>query len=323
MPTGNGAYIVHRTLARRIAGYRLCGYAPYWTLVPWVLRRLCPAAGAGLIHTTPDYAVFFQRPRLPLIVTFHNYVLDAGMRPYSSKLQRLHYLTDLRLWIRRAVAGADAITAVSRYTAALAAADLGITRPVRVITNAVDTDMFRPSNARGNDREEVRVFFSGNLTRRKGVQWLADIAERIDSNVCIYYTRGLRTRCGLPSHPRLKPLGPVPFEQMPKRYREMDIFLLPTVREGFSMAVLEAMACGLPVVASRCASLPEQIDHGSGGYLCGLGNVEQFAERINRLAGSPELRRTMGGYNRSRTETRFALPRMIAAYQELFETVWA
>ena len=59
---------------------------------------------------------------------------------------------------------------------------------------------------------------------------------------------------------------------------------MPTVREGLSLAVLEAMACGLPVVASACSSLPEQIDNGMGGFLCPVGDVVAFAEKI-KLTG--------------------------------------
>jgi glycosyltransferase involved in cell wall biosynthesis len=116
-------------------------------------------------------------------------------------------------------------------------------------------------------------------------------------------------------------MGPVPLAQMPDRYREMDILLLPTVREGCSMSVLEAMACGLPVVASNCSSLPEQIEDGKGGYLCPVGDVEAFAEKINLLAASSRMRREMGDYNRDRAETKFTIDRMIAGYQSVFNEV--
>ena len=125
---------------------------------------------------------------------------------------------------------------------------------------------------------------SVNLTRRKGAHWLPEIAKHLNSNIKINYTQGLRTRSILPDLPNLRSIGTVEFEQMPARYRQMDILLMPTVREGFSLAVLEAMACGLPVVASHCSSLPEQIDEGKGGFLCPVGDAQSFAEKINFLA---------------------------------------
>ncbi len=96
---------------------------------------------------------------------------------------------------------------------------------------------------------------------------------------------------------------------------------MPTVREGFGMAVAEAMACGLPVVASDCSSIPELIDDGKGGYLCPVGDVKAFAEKINLLAESPNLRREMGEYNRTKVEKMFTLEKMAKGYQELFEEV--
>ena len=101
----------------------------------------------------------------------------------------------------------------------------------------------------------------------------------------------------------------------------MDILLMPTVREGFGLAVAEAMACGLPVVASDCSSIPELIDDGKGGYLCPIGDVDAFAEKINLLAESPTLRREMGEYNRTKVEKLFTLDRMVKNYQALFEEV--
>ena len=75
----------------------------------------------------------------------------------------------------------------------------------------------------------------------------------------------------------------------------------------------------LPVVATECSSLPELIDHGKGGFLCPLGDVDAFAQKINHLAESPQLRREMGEYNRARVERMFTLERMVGEYEDLFQ----
>ncbi len=82
----------------------------------------------------------------------------------------------------------------------------------------------------------------------------------------------------------------------------------------------KALAC-LPVVTTDSSSLPELIDHGKGGFLCPLGNVDAFAEKINYLAESPQLRREMGEYNRAKVERMFTLERMVREYVELFKEV--
>lgn len=321
MGWGNGAYIVHRHLESHIEGYRVVGYHPNWTLIPCILPLVAPFRNVDLVHTTPDYALFFHRRSAPIVISFQNYVLDGWMRPYSSLLQRLHYRTDLRLFTESALKKAHTVTAVSKFTAKLVRQDLACSRPIRIIYNGVDTELFRPKPSSQSDRGEIRVFFSGNLTRRKGAQWLAAIANQLEKNVQIYFTHGLRTRNTLPYHDNLKPIGPVPFKGMPTRYHQMDILLMPTVREGLSLAVLEAMSSGLPVVASDCSSLPEQIDNGRGGFLCPIGDVDAFADKINFLAESPKLRQEMGEYNRAKVEKYFTLEWMIKEYKNLFEEV--
>jgi glycosyltransferase involved in cell wall biosynthesis len=87
--------------------------------------------------------------------------------------------------------------------------------------------------------------------------------------------------------------------------------------------VAEAMACGLPVIASDCSAIPELIDNGKGGFLCSVGDVKAFAEKINLLADSPKLRKQMGEYNRARVEKLFTLDRMVKKYRELFDEVLA
>lgn len=125
----------------------------------------------------------------------------------------------------------------------------------------------------------------------------------------------------MPCRSNLKNLGRLAFDEMPDLYRSADILLFPTVREGFGLAAAEAMACGLPVVATDCSALPELIDEGKGGYLCPVGDVADFAEKINFLAENPGLRHEMGQYNRAKVEEKFTLDRMIKQYRELFEEV--
>jgi len=321
MAWGNGAYVVHQYLERYLKEYRVIGYHPYLTLIPFVLPAAFPLKSSDLIHTTPDYAVYFYRKSTPLVLSFQNYVLDRWMRQFSSWGQWAHYATNLRMWTKLALQKAHTITAVSYHTARLIRQDLRILEFIKVIYNGVDIDHFTPRRPPMSEQKEVRVFFSGNTTRRKGANWLPSIAKQLQKNVRIYYTKGLRTQTGLASHPKLKSVGFVSFKEMPNRYREMDILVAPTVREGFSLAVLEAMACELPVVASDCSSLPEQIDDGNGGFLCPVGDVNAFAEKINLLADSPNLRREMGEYNRAKVEKMFSLDRMVKEYQELFDEV--
>ena len=276
---------------------------------------------ADLIHTTPDYAIFSAKKSVPLVITFHNYVMDKWMRQYASLAQKIHYTSDLKLWTYLAVKQASAITAVSHYTAGIIKQELCIESPVRVIHNGIDIDNFKPSLTIKPKSKEISIFFSGNLTHRKGAHWLPAISDKLDSNIRIYYTKGLRRRGSLPASERLQSIGSVSYNDMPQRYRDMDILLMPTVREGFGLSIAEAMACGLPVVATNCSAIPELIDEGKGGFLCPPGDVDAFAEKLNILANSPKMRREMGEYNRSKVEEKFTLVRMVKEYKRLFHEI--
>lgn len=318
VPSGSGAIVVHRQLEAALPGYRVAPYSPRLEWFPWLLCTRRPS-NADLIHTTSDYGSLVASRSSRLVVTCHNYLLDRFMRPYSSALQRLHYRTNLRYWTRRSLQRASIVTAVSRFTADLVASDLQYPGAIRVIPNGVDTKRFRPASS--NDRRGLRVLVSGNLTIRKGVHWLQPIAKRLDPEIRILCASGLRGRDVRWDADNIQSLGRVSWQDMPQLYQSVDVVLMPTVREGMSLAVLEAMACGLPVVATDCSSLPEQVHHGQGGFLCRLGAVVEFAEALNVLNQDRVLCRQMGEYNRVRAETAFTLDLVAERYRDVFDEV--
>lgn len=318
-PYGNGAFVVHSQLAAALKNYKLIPYNPKLAFFPPLLYPIGKSLPASLVHVPLDYAVFHAHRHVPLVATLHNYLLDDGFGPYGSWLQRLHWKTDLRQFYKRGIERADVLTAVSHFTAELAKRDLGITKPIKVIYNGVDEQKFTPGKRRAGG--EIRVLFSGNLSLRKGAQWLLPIIQRLDERITIYYTSGLRGNSALVAHPRLRPLGRIPHEKMPDVYRDMDILLFPTVREGFGLAAVEAMACGLPVVATNGSALPEVVTHGQGGFLCPQGDVEAFASAIQALVEDAPLCQQMGEFNRVTVEQRFTLARMLEEYAELFDTL--
>jgi len=313
MPTGSGAIVVHSHLEKHLTGYRITPYSPKYEYLPFLIRQFSDKH-ANIIHTTPDYGIFHARKKQKLVITLHNYVLDDDMQAYSSLIQRIHYKTDLRLFTKFSLQRADVVTAVSQFVADKTKEDLAYKGKIIVIPNGVDEQLFKPDNTKKkNDR--INVLFSGNLTKRKGAQWILPILEQLDSHIDIIYTSGLRGESKLPNHPRLLNAGSIPYNEMPSFYNQMDILLMPTVREGLSLAVLEAMACGLPIVASDCSSLPEQVHHKQGGYLCAIGDVDCFVRKINLLAGDSILRKEMGLYNHKRIEDNYTLSRMIREYK--------
>lgn len=318
VPAGSGAAVVHHAIAQLLAGYQTCTYPPWLEYAPPLIAGRI--AGGDLVHAPPDHAVFACPSVTPLVITFHNYVLDRAMRPFNSLAQRLHYATDLRLFTRLALRRAQAVTAVSAFTAAMVREDMRFSGPIHVIPNGLDTGLFWPGTG-DVPAGPLRVLFSGNLTRRKGADLLPEIARLAGPDVQIHYTTGARAGIGEPRWAGLKAVGRVPHADMPELYRQFDVLLLPAVREGMSLALLEAMASGLAVVASNASSNPELIEPGAGGLLCPVGEPEAYATALRTLAADREQVRRMGRHNRQVVESRYTLERMVAGYRALFERV--
>lgn len=91
-------------------------------------------------------------------------------------------------------------------------------------------------------------------------------------------------------------------QRLEQLYRESDVFVLPSLNEGFGMAVLEGMTFGLPVIAFDVGPLPELVTHGDGGLLVKPGQVSELAEAIRTLVADGELRKLMGERSRARSQ---------------------
>jgi len=103
-------------------------------------------------------------------------------------------------------------------------------------------------------------------------------------------------------------------------YAAADAFVLSSSSEGLPLALLEAMAAGLPVIVSAAGAMPEVVNGGGGGIVAPAGSVEGFAEAIGRLAGDAALRTAMGQAGRTHYLAHFTPERMAERYLELYRT---
>ncbi len=106
---------------------------------------------------------------------------------------------------------------------------------------------------------------------------------------------------------------------VPAVMRGLHAFVLPSLAEGVSNTILEAMACGLPVVATRVGGNAELVQHGETGLVVPSDNLPAMVQALWQLAQKPQEAARLGAAGRSAVEARFSLQAMVAAYQRLYD----
>jgi glycosyltransferase involved in cell wall biosynthesis len=100
-----------------------------------------------------------------------------------------------------------------------------------------------------------------------------------------------------------------------------DIFLLPSELESFGLAALEALACEVPVIATRIGGIPEVVSDGESGYLSDVGDTASMAENTNSLLEDENLRRAFGQKGRESAVLRYGADKIVPQYIEFYERV--
>lgn len=108
-------------------------------------------------------------------------------------------------------------------------------------------------------------------------------------------------------------------EDMIQVMQGWDIFIQPSLEEGFGLAALEAMACGLPVIASAVRGLPELVQEGETGHLIPPANEEALQSAVEKLILNPEGARRMGIAGRRRVAANFSVPQMVMTMESVYD----
>ena len=103
----------------------------------------------------------------------------------------------------------------------------------------------------------------------------------------------------------------------------LDLVVHPAWMEGLGVSLLEAAACGVPIVASRVGGIPEAVRHGINGYLVEPGDSRNLADAINTLLSRPEQLRTFGRAGRDLVLERFSIRRMVEGNHHIYDSVIA
>jgi len=234
-------------------------------------------------------------------------------RPELARYQRLHLFT--RPFLRRMLRDAEGILAVSEGLRQ-AAHRLQPGLEIQVVPNGVDTDFFRPPPEKDFSRGPHEILFVGRLQEFKGVQHLLGalpfvercLGEPVVVNVVGDgpYRRALEVRAdqaraaGVLSEVRF--LGWLDAGALRAAYESASLFVLPSLVEGHPNVLMEALAMGVPCVASDAAGPREVVSHGREGLLVPPGDERALADAVAQVLGSAETWRAMSRAARQRAE---------------------
>jgi phosphatidyl-myo-inositol dimannoside synthase len=282
-----------------------------------------------------SYDMSFAFAGVPAGVISYALKLRYGL-PYLVSLQgpdvpgfeeRYHNLYPFLIPVLRQVwRQAVVVTAISLEHQGLAHKTLNDIE-IPIIHNGVDIENFHPGN---HKNESINILCVGRLIERKGQHHLLQAFARLRQEIPDCHVRLTLAGTG-DDEIRLKALarqleisedvrflGFVPRQAMPDVYRQADIFVLPSQSEGMSIALLEAMASGLPVVVTYTGGTQELISPDENGLVVPWADIEGLARAIRRLVEDGSLREMMGLANRQ-TALRFSWSQVAEQYLNLME----
>jgi len=231
-----------------------------------------------------------------------------------------------------AIAKADAVTAVSRFLREETHRQFCVDREIDVIYNFVDPDRHDVSPCpavgapeRPGQRTLMHISNFRPVKRiRDVVRIFAGVADRIDARLVLVgdgpdvpIARELGEELGVID--RMQFMGVV--DEVTALLACADLLLLPSATESFGLVALEAMASGVPVIASEVGGLPEVVEDGVTGRLAAVGDIEAMTRHVLELLGDEELRRRVGAAGRQRAVERFHYCEQVPQYEAVYRRV--
>jgi glycosyltransferase involved in cell wall biosynthesis len=220
---------------------------------------------------------------------------------------------------------ADRVVPITRQTERYLEGKVAAPR-IAHLPNFLDLEDFDGLMARSGTRRGTRlqVLFVGWLLEAKGVPELLEAAAHypdVDFTLIGHHHSEFVERIAdqlEAARDHVRVLEPRPREEMIGLYAEADVFVLPTLREGFPMVVLEAMAARLPVVATPIGAIPDVVRDGQEGIIVPPANAEALAAALGRLLDDPALRRRMGERGRRRVEDVYSRDVVMAQLETIY-----
>ena len=264
------------------------------------------------------------RERLKIVTTLHGTDITlVGSEPSFFKMTKF------------GIQRSDAVTAVSDYLKTATQQTFNVDCPIDVIHNFVDSERFKPrsDSSRCNRKclapngEKLMI----HVSNFRAVKNIPDVIKTfalvrkvlpcrllmVGEGPELPAARSLVERLGITDH--------VMFMGRQQSVEDIlacaDVFILPSAYESFGLSALEAMSCGLPVLATEIGGLGEVVTPGVDGWLCAVGDCECMAARAVQLLTDDARREAMGQAARQKAVARFSPERIITQYENLYRRV--
>lgn len=317
---GDAHYKVHRALGGRSSLPLVIRSVEGANAIARKIREIHRAEPLDLVEL-PEVVLPWQKLVVPYVVRLHSagwtwrMMLGESAGWADGVEKRMEGAT-----LRRA----GAVTAPSRAVAEIVRRECGVTRSIEFIPYPVDTERFRPAETRPNGK---RVLFVGRVEARKGADVLLRAAEGVlarhpDAEFCFAgrvneeLTELIE---GAPSQANF--LGVVPHDELPALYRTAAVVVCPSQWDNSPNVIYEAMASGVPVVATRVGGIPELVEDGVTGILVQVGNVDELAGALSGLLGDAPRRARMGACGREKAVQEYRVEKVLERTMELYKGV--
>lgn len=302
LPIGKNADNIHYQTKKELISYT-------WNAF-WFARKLAKKNKYDMTHS------FFSVPcgfismllkwefGLPYIVSLRG----SDVPGYSERFVRLYRWvtpTILRIW-----SGASFVISNSQGLKDLALKSQP-KKEIGVIYNGVDTEEFFPDADKRNS-EQFTIICVSRVTPRKGIRFLIQafkiLSGRYDNARLIIVGDGNEKQSledlvqGLDLREKVEFAGVIAHENVFEYYRRANIFVLPSLNEGMSNVMLEALACGLPVVATNTGGTKELLTDGVNGLVVKMKDPDDLAEKIEKIILDSDLEKSMSLESRKLAE---------------------
>lgn len=289
-------------------------------LYRWIASRLMPRLWRGTVvvksnqTTGADLAFAAARTARGVFISRCGYMLSeftARARGADSTLAQAHRL------LESSVFNAADICVVTTNVMAKTVAAYGVPHErIHVIPNYVETDRLKPEL---RTRLQDRIGFVGRLEAQKNVLALAEAMKSVPGELIMVGggPLDLAVKTAVQEgNARVRLVGRLPHAKMAALLNTCSVFVLPSLYEGHPKTLLEAMACGLPVVAADVPGIREVVQHGETGWLCGT-DAASIAKALCMVLADGDLRERLGRSAREYIEKTCSLDYVVSLESEV------